>query len=368
MHVSSYVCNTPLQHQQNPQADTLYEIHNNSFRAAHGVLSTLIRANDMKALYANAQPPQGTGADVYQASVMRLANIVQQCTTEIGALDADLAIMQQSATNASNNAQIRMRNLRLLCGPFVGWQPPAFPAVPAGPAAQLAAMNQGQAAPQGAQQPINLNVGVPLRQQMIPQTAQQMSLQEVNEEFVSIRTEFDNFAGEIRNAQAKLTPALASLGRAQTRKAHGDVDLMYFSRLLDQQVWPGCQQFCNIPTTYNVPDLAIIYKETLPSPWEVPVFYFEILGSKDEWGLNESFSKLAHETCEALAFLPVVYCVDLDETDMRYYRFERDPTEGIIRISYDTVSMTGMGGESIAAAVKKFHNYAIKTMLNIHEN
>ena len=91
---------------------------------------------------------------------------------------------------------------------------------------------------------------------------------------------------------------------------------------------------CPLPNTKKTPDVVVaIVPEDNKKYLKIPVFVFEVIGSKDIRGTNERQFPGFVATLQCLAFSPYAYYGEVDDETVTLYHFRKLPDEGRIKIT-----------------------------------
>ena len=93
---------------------------------------------------------------------------------------------------------------------------------------------------------------------------------------------------------------------------------------------------CPLPNTKKTPDVVVaIIPADNKKYLKIPVFVFEVIGSKEIRGNNERQFPGFVATLQCLAFSPYTYYGEVDNETVTLYHFQKIPDEGRIKITYD---------------------------------
>ena len=93
---------------------------------------------------------------------------------------------------------------------------------------------------------------------------------------------------------------------------------------------------CPLPNTKKTPDVVVaIIPADNKKYLKIPVFVFEVIGSKEIRGNNERQFPGFVATLQCLAFSPYAYYGEVDNETVTLYHFQKIPDEGRIKITYD---------------------------------
>ena len=108
---------------------------------------------------------------------------------------------------------------------------------------------------------------------------------------------------------------------------------------------------CPLPNTKRTPDVVVaILPEDNTKYLKIPVFVFEVIGSKEIRGKNERQFPGFVTTLQSLAFSPYAYYGEVDEDTVTLYHFQKKPEEGRIEITEESFTYVDYNPGAMAMA------------------
>ena len=104
-------------------------------------------------------------------------------------------------------------------------------------------------------------------------------------------------------------------------------------------------------TRKRTPDVVVaILPEDNTKYLKIPVFVFEVIGSKEIRGKNERQFPGFVTTLQSLAFSPYAYYGEVDEDTVTLYHFQKKPEEGRIEITEESFTYVDYNPGAMAMA------------------